>query len=211
VKPQSKRLAIMEAAEKLFRNRRIHEITLDEIAQKAGVGKGTIYLYFTDKDDLFFQVATSGFDELCELVGRKVNLDDSIREQLLGVCTSICDYFEARLEMFLVIQAQDVRMATCKESLRERWLRHRTKLVESVAAVLQRGVSAGEIRGDVSAGILAQILFGMLRTRNVDLRGMPTEERGIEMIVDLFCVGVGAHAHADKNDVDAFRAEGLTA
>src|SRR5690349_17863614 len=123
LKLPSKRAAIMEAAEKLFRNRRIHEITLDEVAQKAGVGKGTIYRYFPDKDDLFFQVATSGFDELCELVQRKVNLNDSHRNQLLGVCMAISHYFEARLEMFMVIQAQDVRMTTCKESLRERWLR----------------------------------------------------------------------------------------
>ena len=67
-----KRQSIMQTAERLFKSRRIHEITLDEVAQKAKVGKGTIYLHFQNKDDLFFQVATSGFDELCGLVREQV-------------------------------------------------------------------------------------------------------------------------------------------
>ena len=52
-----KRIAIMRAAERLFHNRRFHEVTLEEVAEAAQVGKGTIYRYFADKDDLFFQVA----------------------------------------------------------------------------------------------------------------------------------------------------------
>ena len=67
---QSKRDQIMKAAEHLFTNRRFHEITLDQVARAAGVGKGTIYLHFADKDDLFFQVATSGFTQLCEIIER---------------------------------------------------------------------------------------------------------------------------------------------
>ena len=43
-KAQGKERRIMEAAERLFTSRRFHEITLEEVAQAAKVGKGTIYL-----------------------------------------------------------------------------------------------------------------------------------------------------------------------
>ncbi|RPI59812.1 MAG: TetR/AcrR family transcriptional regulator, partial [Planctomycetaceae bacterium] len=66
-----KRLQIMQAAEKLFTSRRFHEVTTDDIAKSAHVGKGTIYNYFKDKDDMFFQMATNGFDELCDLLQAK--------------------------------------------------------------------------------------------------------------------------------------------
>ena len=69
-----KRLAIMQAAESLFTSRRLHEITLDDVAREAQVGKGTIYRYFQDKDDLFFQTATQGFDELCDLLQQRVQI-----------------------------------------------------------------------------------------------------------------------------------------
>jgi AcrR family transcriptional regulator len=84
-----KRERILEAAEKLFKHRRFHEITLQEIAQAAKVGKGTIYLYFEDKDDLFFQVATSGFDELCEVVERRGAPDAPFMERLLAMCEEV--------------------------------------------------------------------------------------------------------------------------
>ena len=65
-KSGDKRQEIMGAAASLFANRRYHELTLDKVAKKAKVGKGTIYLYFKDKDDLFRQTAKWGFEQFCE-------------------------------------------------------------------------------------------------------------------------------------------------
>lgn len=47
---------ILEALERLLPGKRFHEITLDEVAKEAQVGKGTIYLYFKDKDALFAEM-----------------------------------------------------------------------------------------------------------------------------------------------------------
>ena len=41
---KDKRAQILDAAEKLFKNKRYHEMTLDLVAKEAKVGKGTIYL-----------------------------------------------------------------------------------------------------------------------------------------------------------------------
>ena len=49
----NKREQILNALEQLLPGRRFHEITLDEVSRAAQVGKGTIYLYFQDKDALF--------------------------------------------------------------------------------------------------------------------------------------------------------------
>ena len=67
----SRRLQIMRAVETLFTSRQVHEITLDDVIRQAGVGKGTLYRYFKDKDDLFFQTATSGFDDLHKMLTRE--------------------------------------------------------------------------------------------------------------------------------------------
>ncbi len=53
VKPSEQRRAeIMEAALNLFSSKGFHETTMDEVAQSAGVAKGTIYLYFQSKEHL---------------------------------------------------------------------------------------------------------------------------------------------------------------
>ena len=90
---QDKRLRIMQAAEKLFASRRFHEITTDEVARQAQVGKGTIYRFFRDKDDLFFETAYAGFDEMCQLVRQKVSPKAAFSQQILQACVQISQFF----------------------------------------------------------------------------------------------------------------------
>ena len=189
-----KRLVIMQTAEKLFKSRRIHEITLDEVAQKARVGKGTIYLYFENKDDLFFQVATSGFDELCELIREQVSLEDRFEDQLLQMCRAISAFFGKRREMFQMMMAEDARMNGVQRSLRERWIMRRKKLREAVALVIGRGVTEGRIRTDIPAETLATLLMGLMRTRAHELDKQPEGEPlviDIALIIDIFINGAG--------------------
>jgi len=47
-------ISILEAAEGLFERYGYRKTTVDEIAQAAGLGKGTIYLYFKSKEDLAY-------------------------------------------------------------------------------------------------------------------------------------------------------------
>ena len=182
----------MEAAEQLFRAGRIHEITLDEVAQQAGVGKGTIYRYFADKDDLFFQVATSGFDDLCELVRGLVSPSLSFEEQLLAIAKEIVGYFEARRELFLMMQSEDARMPSCNVSLRARWLERRKKLTVAVADILQRGIAEGILRNDMPAELMAHFLLGLLRARVMDLTEFPSDMQRVELVVAFFCTGAFA-------------------
>jgi len=188
---RDRRHEVMQAAEKLFTSRRYHQITTDDIAAAAHVGKGTIYRHFKDKDDLFFQVATSGFDEMCELLHRKVPENAPFREQLLSACGEIPRFFRRRAQLFRMMQAEDDRMQWCSEPLRERWAVRRKKLVAAVAAILRKGMEEGEIRSDVPAETLANFLLGMLRTRARDLGDAPARLRRDELLVDLFCRGAG--------------------
>ncbi|MBM4031071.1 MAG: TetR/AcrR family transcriptional regulator [Planctomycetes bacterium] len=188
---RDRRREIMAAAERLFTSRRYHELTTDDIAAAARVGKGTIYRYFKDKEDLFFQVATSGFDEMCELLNRKVPEGAPFGEQLLSACSEIPRFFERRRQLFRMMQAEDDRMQWCSEAMRDRWTERRKGLVAAVAAILQKGVHEGAVRADVPPELLANFLLGLLRTRGRDLADAPPRLRRDELIVDLFTRGAG--------------------
>ena len=60
----NKREKILNALEQLLPGKRFHEITLDEVAKIAQVGKGTIYLYFKDKDSLFSEMVCFRLERL---------------------------------------------------------------------------------------------------------------------------------------------------
>jgi AcrR family transcriptional regulator len=59
---------IIDAAAKLFAERHYHEVRMDDIAAKASVAKGTIYLHFKDKDDLYQALTLDSLRKLSERI-----------------------------------------------------------------------------------------------------------------------------------------------
>lgn len=186
----SKQKKIMRVVEKLAANRRFHEITLDEIAEAAGVGKGTIYRYFTDKDDLFFQVATSGFEELCELLKQKVPCDTSFTDKLLNACEQITRFFADRKHLLQLMQTETNPAYWRKGKIRQRWLDKRKMLVNTLADIFCEGIAENAIRADISAEVMASFLLGLLRTQARDLHDMPEDVKSCKLLVDVFLNGV---------------------
>ncbi len=206
---RNRRLEIMQAAEKLFTSRRFHEITLDDVTREASVGKGTIYRYFRDKDDLFFQTAMSGFDELCELLQRTTTDRTPFAAELLEACEKVGAFFRKRRPLFRMMQSEESRMQWCRGELRRQWTAHREKLASAMAEVLRKGAQEGSVRGDVAPRVLARILLGMLRTHARDLAESPGEGPSLQVVVDLFLQGAQARlrvrrqAKADSRPTDS--------
>jgi len=190
-KKSEKRHLIMQAAERLFTSRRFHEITMEDVAAAADVAKGTIYLYFQDKEDLFAQTCTAGLEEMCELLESSAGEGASFRDQLLRACMQFNEFFERRHQLMQMMQAEEARMFYLKGGVHDRWMEKRRKLVSAVARIIARGVAAGEIRGDLPPDALANVLMGMLRARTHDVDGDPQDPRRHELVVDLFCHGAG--------------------
>ena len=187
---RDRRSDIMEAAEKLFTGGRFEEVTLDEVVRRAGVGKGTVYRYFADKDDLFFQTAMHGLEELCELIRSSADGQASFPEQLLEACRQISSFFRRRRPLFRMMQGQECRMSACAASRRKQWQARRRELLDSLVAVLARGGDEGKIRRDIPPRVQAAFLLGMLRTRarEPELAELPA---GVDLAVQLFLQGVG--------------------
>jgi AcrR family transcriptional regulator len=191
---RDRRKDIMQAAEDLFTSRRFHEITMDDVSHKAGVGKGTIYRYFQDKDDLFSQTAMHGFDELCDLLERTAPSGTPFAKHLLGACERVSAFFRKRRPLFRMMQTEEFRMHWCKGELRSRWMTHRKRMASAVANILHRGIQEGSVRGDVPAEVLASILLSMLRTHARDLAETPGKSNDLRIVVDLFLHGAGGDA-----------------
>lgn len=183
-----RRLAIVRAAEQLFRTRRFHEITLDEVARRARVGKGTIYLYFKDKEDLFFQTATAGFEELCVLLRK--NAAAPFLRQLRDAAELISRFFDSR-HLLRRMMAESRGRGPNQAAFHQHALEHRRRLVAALATAIRQGVDAGVVRQDVPAETLAALLLGMLHTRSIESAGPDPKMAGcpLEMVIELFCNG----------------------
>lgn len=201
-----KRQRIMVAAERLFKTRQFHEITMDEVAQVAGVGKGTLYLYFADKDDLFFQTAVAGFDDMCELLRRDAVTGGSVQHELQQACETISAFFQNRRPLFRMMLAEGERALGKGGGLRQRWNQHRKKMTQAVAEIIARGVRRRQVRDDIAPKVLAEYFLGLLRTRSNELEGRCDSPGAKQALVDLFVHGLAGVAR-NRNPVFSGRAD----
>ncbi|MCX7703118.1 MAG: TetR/AcrR family transcriptional regulator [Planctomycetota bacterium] len=181
---------IMEVAERLFASKRFHEIKMDDVAAAARVGKGTIYRYFKDKDDLFVQTLLSGFDELCELVGSKIPEEEAFLKRLSLLCKFIGKHFRRKHNFFKMSHSGDVQILWARKDVRKELFERRKKMIEMVAGVIRKGIEEGDVRRDIKAEVLAAFLLGMLWTRDHDLGNAPKAMKKDKVIVELFYRGV---------------------
>lgn len=84
-----KRKEIAKAAQELFTDYGYKAVSMDQIAQKANVAKGTLYLYFKDKEDLFLYLVDGFINEfdsyVVDIVNKKLSLVDEIHEVIYNL------------------------------------------------------------------------------------------------------------------------------
>ena len=88
---QERREMILEAAKKRFQRFGYSKTTMDEIAIDAGISKGTIYLYFENKEDIFNELLSSEALEMERYLYRKVKNEESVLKQLEMIFTGALD------------------------------------------------------------------------------------------------------------------------
>jgi TetR/AcrR family fatty acid metabolism transcriptional regulator len=185
-----KKQRLMAAAEGLFQTGQFQEITLDEVAELADVGKGTIYQYFASKDDLFFQTAIAAFEQVCELLRQKATTESSVEEHLQRACAAICKFGDEHRPLFRLIHAEGERALSKGGGLRQRWLQHRQKLTQAIAEIFRLGVERRQVRDDIAPEVLAEYFLALLRARGNELAGRADRERSQQTLVSLFVSGL---------------------
>jgi AcrR family transcriptional regulator len=75
---------IINATRNLIGRKDFDEISMDEIAKEIGLGKSTLYLYFKNKESLYFAIVLRGIKIWDEMVKNGVNTSDSGLEMLIS-------------------------------------------------------------------------------------------------------------------------------
>ncbi len=195
-----KRRQIMDAAEALFTSRRFHQITVEEIARKAGVGKGTIYRYFQDKDSLFFEVVAAGYDQLYSVIEEVAESGEDFRKMLVRVSERISEFHRRRLQLIQMGHGDAGRLFGARGRRRELWAARFARLVEAVSVILARGREQGLLRTDVDVEVLSLFFLSLLRARALAVHKLGGRHVQRELLVDFFCHGACCGAAGNRED-----------
>lgn len=154
----SKREKILEAAVAVFAEKGYHQARIEEIAARAGVGKGTVYEYFASKLELFQEM----FRAVLERYYGRLR---SVPEDGLTVVERLRLILELHLD-FISQNARFARVAFADGVGYDQelafWIYEQRKAkLERMRAFFEEGIERGEFRG-VDAGVAASIFLGAM-------------------------------------------------
>jgi AcrR family transcriptional regulator len=177
-----KRERILAAATAVFADRDFHQVLVSEVASRAGVGKGTVYLYFPTKDDLHRGALEASLEHVAVELEEAADADEPPSDVLRRIVAVILRFFWRRQHLLTLVQRYEQRYGRRARDRRQRIL----GAVERVLARHRIG-GAGHARH-----LAAAFLLGLARTAILEHGPDDRPDAVAARIVDLYLHGIGA-------------------
>lgn len=159
---EQRRNMILDAAEALFFTKGVENTTMDDIAEKAELSKGTLYLYFKNRDDIFHGIHLRGLEILKGMFEQAIKKGDSGIEKVREIGNAYFrfsqeypDYFYAMINFVpkeFNLDDPTSNLFHCHHCSEE--------VLAIVARAVQAGIDDGSIRPDLDPMLTAYLLWG---------------------------------------------------
>ncbi|HTO54969.1 MAG TPA: helix-turn-helix domain-containing protein [Myxococcota bacterium] len=184
---------IVRAARRVIAESGFEDASMERIAAEAGISKGTIYLYFRNKEELLAHVAEHGYEELMARARGATQRVRGTEGKLAALLRAALEHTGENREIFRALQER-AQLGLGRESLLGRKLEDNRELfLQYVAGIVEGGARSGELR-DCDSRRAARFLIETMRGAMIDRiqNPSPSVASDAEAIVDFFLHGVGA-------------------
>jgi uroporphyrinogen-III synthase/AcrR family transcriptional regulator len=175
-KKQIKRERILEAAADLFSQKSYHEVMMEDVAKMTSVAKGTVYNYFSSKEDLYFSIMSLRMENLIKSLKAQIENEQNSIDSLRSFTVHLYMFMMKYQNFFLMYRKDSLNSENdfCVE-LRE--LDHQLKAI--LSGILDSGINEKVFRnidGDFAVTSIMGTIYGTVQ-RNIETQ---SEERGIK-------------------------------
>lgn len=172
---KDKKTRILNAAAELFADKPFHKVLLSDVARAAAVGKGTLYLYFKSKDDLYLAVLFRGFSRLVDKLKKQVERNDAPADsQMKAVVEELFNHLYDNAVFFELLRGAIVNCPNDGE-----WNEKRIEMRSIIETVIRNGVAQGIFADDLPQ-LSSLYIPGIIRSVSL----FPPEGVGREAILE---------------------------
>ena len=154
----NKRRQILATAAEMFANQPYPKVRLDDVAAAAGVGKGTLYVYFHSKEDLYFTII---YEALSKILGRlhsQLGADhEGAMHRLRTIVAELVDFAFQNPQFFELMKTLGMPHGNAT------WDAERDRMYDIVEQTIRDGVASGELC-DANPSLTARFIPGLVRT-----------------------------------------------
>jgi AcrR family transcriptional regulator len=182
--------AILSATLELMAKDGVHDLRVDDVAGRAGVGKATIYRRYRAKDELVTAAIAGLVSEIT------VPDTGRTRADLRALMQSAVRVYQGSVEAAVMPSLVDAmsRDAELARLIRDEYLARRRA---ALRAVLERGIERGDLRCDLDLELALDVLGGPLFYRLL-VTGGPIDDELAEGVVELILRGFAPQTKSSK-------------
>jgi AcrR family transcriptional regulator len=191
--------SICEAAMSVIARKGVADATMQEIADEAGIAKGTLYIYFRDKDELLTKTADGAYARLIAELDAAFNSKGPLEERLTAIVVRQLEFFDQHRELFRAYIALLQRDGATH--LRKPRMTAHASYVEQLELLFAEAVERGEVR-DVEPRQLAALYSDCVRgviVRRIEEKSKRAKEEQASFLVSFFLRGVQAQSVQEKS------------
>ncbi len=181
---------ILKAAIKLFGDKGYFKTTVDDIAHAAGIAKGTIYLYFRNKEAIYVGTCVEQFDQVMENIVAKINAAKTAEVQLSGIAHYLSAYVNRIRTLYPLFNLENIHLsARTLKGLRAVVMPKMVKMNDTIAEVISQGVRNKEFR-QVDPQTAAFMFINLIRSLFMGVMFKLDSSTNINEIMHIFLEGI---------------------
>ena len=165
---QEREALILQEAEEVLIEKGYHEMSMDEIAARVGIAKGTVYLHFASKEDLVFALFERDMQKFQELVEASIDPESTVRARMETILHLM---FEGLLSkrirlLYTIYNSSELRKIFiekkgCMQEMME-------QLTTRVASLLEEGKASGEFDATLATPVMLNAFFSLLSPKSYE-------------------------------------------
>lgn len=186
---EEKRVEILDAAIKVFSEAGVEGATIEGIAKKAGIGKGTVYDYFDSKNTLFLEMIRYSGKRFSEGIVPVIEQGNTMLEKIRLISQFYASFLKEHLDMFRSIMTGQ----TLSEDMRSRMLKEIWTTATAFEDMIRDGIRTNELRGDIDPEIAAATIMGGIQNyamKKMFIDGLSPEDIDHEGVAQVILRGL---------------------
>lgn len=192
---QERREEIFNAAKTVFAKKGFSQTTMEEVAERAKLSKGAIYLYFKSKEDLLISLIENYLDKLTILIKNIAESKKSPFEKINNIVMQILSYLQMNKEFTCIFSPErgEFLHKMQKKTVRDRTLSKLQNQTMLIAQVIKEGIKLNVFR-NIDPYISASAIFAMIHTiiAGAIIYETTPSKKEIQTIIDIFLNGIKA-------------------
>jgi len=148
---EQRRNLILDAAQTLFFSKNYSEITIEEIADKAQLAKGTLYTYFKSKEALYSAVALRGAHIMNDMFKDAADKRQSGLEKSFAIGEAYYEFYKRHSQYFCMLEeAEKLPVATSGDVNAAELIKLSQENLKIVLYAVCNGIKDGSIKPDLN-------------------------------------------------------------